>query len=305
MGFIPCSESNFILDEHGPQVEIKCRSICTCECTLYINMPIWFKKAIMNASMPKNVLVLPCGKRTVLCSRLWLIALAHGVVEVVSRVGKFNSSAHMTFEGLLVSERTPKHLPNHCLQQRRCLDDFHQTLCRRGGNNMVYESVAWHFIAIHFFRISNINWKDCKYKILHFSGTSFCISKVCRKPNWIWASALTLHPQHLLCCCNRGLRARGAPLIRFELISVQSFFQRAALLFHEICFWKLSNGSLLVWRAEWNINVQFILAQSNNVNVVVIAQYCFETECMEKRANKLFNEMETVSFRILGLSSLL
>ncbi len=163
----------------------------------------------MNASMPKNVLVLPCGKRTVLC--LWLIALAHGVVEVVRRVGKCNSSAHMTFEGLLVSERTLKHLPNHCLQQRRCLDDFHQTLCRRGGNNMVYESVACHFIAIHFFRISNINWQDCKYKILHFSGTSFCISKVCRKPNWIWASALTLHPRHY---CVVVTEARGPVVLR-------------------------------------------------------------------------------------------
>ncbi len=132
---------------------------------------------------------------TILYSRLWLIALAHCVVEVVSRVGKCNSSAHMMFEGLLVSEWTLKHLPNHCLQQRRCLDDFHQTLCRRGKNNSVYESVACNFISIHFFRISNINWKDCKYEILHFSGTSFCISKVSRNPNWIWASALTLHPQ--------------------------------------------------------------------------------------------------------------
>lgn len=52
--------------------------------------------------------------------------------------------------------------------------------------------------------------------------------------------------------------------------------------------------------------MQFCLAQSNNVNVVVIAQYGFETECMEKRANELFNEMEMVNFtRILCLFSLL
>lgn len=111
------------------------------------------------------------------CTATCLIALAHCVVEVVSRVGKFNSSAHMMFEGLLVSEWTLKHLPNHCLQQRRCLDDFHQTLCRRGKNNIVYESEACYFISIHFFRISNINWKDCKYEILHFSGTIFVLAK--------------------------------------------------------------------------------------------------------------------------------
>lgn len=145
----------------------------------------------------QNFLILPCGKMTVLYIRSWLIALAHCVVEVVSRVGKCNnSSAHMTFEGLLVSEWTLKHLPNHCLQQRRCPNDFHQTLCRRGKNNMVYESVACNFISLHFFRISNINGKDCKFEILHFSGTSFCISKVSRKPNWIWASAPTFNPQH-------------------------------------------------------------------------------------------------------------
>ncbi len=38
--FILCSESNFVLDEHEPQVVIKCRSMCTCECTLYINIII-------------------------------------------------------------------------------------------------------------------------------------------------------------------------------------------------------------------------------------------------------------------------
>lgn len=127
---------------------------------------------------------------------------------------------------------------------------------------MVYESVACNIISIHFLRISNISWKDCRYETLPSAAKVFVLAKFlgphasCGKQNFSISTASS--SWILLCWSVRGLRGL---ITRFDLVSVRTSFHRTVLLFYDICFWKLFNGSLLVWRAEWNINVWFCLAQ--------------------------------------------
>lgn len=230
----------------------------------------------------------------------WIIALASCIVEII--IVQHTWCLVVCWIQSEMPQELLNHLPNHCLQQRRCLDNFCRTLraspVQKGENNMLYESLACNIISIHFLRISNISWKDCRYEILPSAAQVFVLAKFlgthasCGQPNFSISTDPSLHA--LLCWSIRGLRGLILYLSRLLSIELHCCFISAFENF-PMDRWFEEQNEILMCDFVWPNETMWMLLLSPSV---VLRQNTRKRELMN-----YLNEWNGDFTRLLSLSS--